>query len=185
MNQSFGTITDLRTNGAYLPGFLLFYLYSESGSDFHLFLAICTILSAVVMHGFVRSVFGLGGPEQNPLQTEVAIQRMQVVFFGRGPASIYPTDFKGMYDISKNHIPKTRLLFLFSCTIIVLIPMIGLFISFVEVWAIKSQLPYFVLVIYFAQWVWIFQWFMWKFLPSAHLYEHSSTKPIDDVMIDK
>jgi hypothetical protein len=177
-NRVVRNLVDLRNAGWYLPSLLLFYLYFETGWWGHLSLSITALLGAMVMHGLLRSVFGPGGPQENPLREEEGSRRMASILLG-GSQPMYlakkRTDFAlngPEYWILMGRIRQFGLLL--SIALVLTWPVATLF-ALVGVFSYLPSARFTIIVVYFALGVWLIQEFLlWPRFPSVYLYEEES-----------
>lgn len=165
---------DLRTGGLYLPSLILLIIQPEIPYVF--IVAFGGLLAAVYFHGLMRAVFGVGGPEENPLKRRKAIQGIQVAVSGKGPQHEMPDSFPRMIaSIFRNPMiygfRAIVLAVIGVITLVIWIPAVGL--SLVVGVHNFEQLGTGTQLLVFAEFVWILQWIIWRFFTPSHLLEES------------
>lgn len=171
-------IFDLRTSGAYFPSLILilirgqFSILNEPSyfgvSSFHI-LVFGSIIGAVSLHGLSRNVFGVGGPEENPLNKFHAIEGQYYAFVGEFPtAQQYESYFP--IDLFKPSIVGWRVtmsVWIFSLAF--LIWSASVFISLGYGVMNFDGLGTIPQLLFFAEIVWALQWIVWGRFSAYYL----------------
>lgn len=137
-------------------------------------LAFGGLFAAVYFHGAIRAVFGVGGAEENPMETDEAIRGLQVAISGKGPHKEMADSMLGMF---------LRILFnpLHYGLKAIVISLVGIFSLLVWIPAVVLSLKYGVIhleqltighqLVVFAEFAWILQWAVWRFFTPSYLLE--------------
>jgi len=163
---------DLRFAGLYLPALVLITLQPDL--PFLFIIVLLSLLAAIYFHGLSRNAFGVGGPEENPLSREEAIQEMTVAVTGLGPGKDLPGTPRGSLNfISSNilKIPIKKWIFIISGIISIAVWPVGVVISLYFGTIQLSQLSTGEQFLVFAEYVWVFQWMIWRFYTPSYLLD--------------
>ena len=164
---------DLRTGGLYLPSLLLIVIQPEIPGLY--LIAWGGILAAVFFHGMMRAVFGIGGPEENPMERGDAIQGIQVAISGKGPHDEMPDSFPQMmaailWNPMRYGIRPIVLAVIGLISLIAWLPAVLLSLGYGVLQF--QQFSVAVQLLIFAEIVWVLQWAVWRFfIPSYYLEE--------------
>lgn len=162
------SLFDHGLKGAYLAPLILFFQHASGGAS--LGLALISLAGAVVSHGILRSVFGPGGPEENPLESSTAVQRFYAVVFGVGPPEKFPESHLGILFESSNipisKIQSVKIIFIII-TGFAWFYSNGLALYKLISSGIPDSTP--VLILYFAFVVWLLQIVIWEWFDPVHL----------------
>lgn len=176
------SLVDTRIAGTYLPSLVLLLVTSRVPllSDFWPnvpwlgFITVFSLLAAIMFHGLSRHVFGVGGPEENPMQRGNTIQGMQVALTGKGPHEEHPPTLCGfIIHISSNPLilgySGLAFIFLFALSLVVwaLSVPISLLVSIQNL----STLGVPAKLLVFAECVWVLQWVLWRFYTPSYLLD--------------
>lgn len=163
---------DLRIGGLYLPSLVLIVI--QPAIPILPLIVFGGLLAAVFFHGMIRAVFGIGGPEENPMKRSDVIQGMQVALSGKGPHNKLPDTFPRMIlELLFN--PRRYGLQLMFLAVIGLISLVAWILAVVlSLFYGISQLDQLNVVaqlLIFAELVWVLQWALWRFFTRFHLLE--------------
>ena len=173
---------DLRIAGLYLPSLILLIIdpavpwLSEwkPGTPWIQLIAFFSLLSAVFLHGLSRNVFGVGGPEENPMKRSETIRGIAVAISGKGPHENHPATAVGMivnFAMNPDLLGKKKLIvFLiggvsFGVWTFAVPFTIYAGISEFESLSTTAQL------LLFAEFVWILQWRVWRYYTPSYLMD--------------
>lgn len=153
--------------GLYLPTVSLGYVHVASGDVVHLALAAASLLGAVLVHGFLRSVFGPGLAERSAVDGDEFVQRVQLALYNRGTLGDFPSSWRSLHRAErafpKRRFPLVALTFvsglaLFGC---LGVSLYGVGTLFAGGDAVAGLLG-------LVQVVWLLQLVLWRSWPSVH-----------------
>jgi len=166
-------IFDLRVGGTYLPSLVLLLLEPNIDSiDIWIFpfmgislihlIALVALVGAVNMHGLLRNIFGIGGPEENPLKKSQALEGEFYAFAGRFPtAEEYNTNYIfHLFRPSKVGLETVVHIWIFVISLISWA--IALFTSLYFGGVYFDQVAISAQLLLFAEMIWIAQWLFWR-----------------------
>lgn len=173
---------DLRMAGLYLPSLILLIIDPRVLwlSDWYpdlpwlSLIAFFSLLSAVYLHGLSRNVFGLGGPEQNPMKRAETIRGIQVAITGKGPHEEHPESVIGMimnFLENPELLGKKGVIFvLVGATSFLVWNVAIVFSIFVGITQFRSLATTAQLLL-FAEFVWVLQWRVWRYYSPSYLMD--------------
>lgn len=163
---------DLRMAGLYLPSLVLITI-QPNVPWLHL-ISFFSLLAAVYFHGLSRNVFGVGGPEENPLERSQAIQGIQVAIAGKGPHERLPDSIPRIAAevlLNPFYLGITSWVFVLIGGISWLIWTGGTALSLYFSAVKFSQLESGPQILVFAEYVWVLQWAVWRFFTPSYALE--------------
>lgn len=156
-----------RVAGLYLPTISLGYLYLLAGTVSHLAVAAVSLLGAMLVHGFLRSVFGPGLAERSSVDAAEFVQRLQLVLYNRGALSDFPSSWRALHRADRSF-PKRRLPLVAVTVGSGLALGVGLGLSLFELWFQFVTGTPIAGLLFLGQAVWILQPILWSGWPSVH-----------------
>jgi hypothetical protein len=170
---------ELRTAGAYLPGVLLFILYTNHGKWWTLVLGVLALLAAVAIHGAIRHLFGPGGPEANPLAKSTGTQRVLVLMTTVGPANRFVDNYldtalnaPGYWNLLSRR--RVGFFMVVGVLAVVILP-VATGAALLSVFPHLHEASFTVGVLYIALVVWLLQNFVvWGQYPAVYVLERDT-----------
>lgn len=164
------SLFDLRLKGAYLAPLILYFQYNVG--NVALWLVLCSLPGAVVAHGIFRSIFGPGGPDENPLESTTATQRFYSVVFGKGPPENFPESHGEMlFNPPKLQLSLVRLV---KIIFVIVTGLIWFYSNIVTLNILfSSGVPdtTSLSILYFAFVTWMLQLIIWEWFDPVYLEE--------------
>lgn len=165
---------DLRMAGMYLPSLVLLIL--QPPIPWLNYVIGLSLLGAVYFHGLARNAFGVGGPEENPLERDESIENIQIALSGKGPREDLPSTLIGMVVFiffNPLEYGLRPLLFMVVGAIagIVWFPsmLASLYFAITRFDGLRTGEQ----LLIFAEFVWVSQWAVWRFYEPAYLIDES------------
>lgn len=162
-------VFDLRIGGAYLPSLLIFTI--PHNNEYILSVGAFSLIGAIYFHGISRHVFGIGGPEENPLEFDEFVDRYQQVVLSDLEGDM-PTSNYGLVKrlwTSAPTLGKKAFIAIGIVSIVIWLPsvLISLYFAFSNYNSANIGLK----ILIFAELVWIIQWMVWRFFEEADMEE--------------